>query len=1011
MSNKKKLVVLDDAGINDITQLSMPLADPTQTTLQGMAPIQMWNPTDPIMPDVGDVDAKILAAGGKSNTILVSTTTADVLATITVSIGPNGNWWVGATDTGVAAQGTDLTKVLRPTGLYVRPPLIFDKNTMRLTIGAGGAFCILDPTGTNVAQFTSTHETVVTVNPTTKVVGIDVNGNVQQITDTTDPNLGFTILPIAYFEQNSVVMTPAPTFSELLYQLTDISQELAQAIQAIQTEAQNQINIIANAAGDEITKITQAGQTAASDAQQAITQAEAEALQKINDGASDAVSEELEKRNIFLPNLYDLSDTIAQNREMYIAAGYVEPGKHGANNVNQGLWVTDTDEQTVFLGGGTLGTSKTPEAVMHFAGLLYYITTSFVFPDAPDTEVMADRHDVFGIELERIVLTDKVYPDGDLTKAPLDWTTIDQLAFAQQPRNRVYQVAKGVTVQYCWRPRVIAGTKRGMWANIDPTNGALRCEAGVIVDGYDSNDELGMFNKSSDDKYFYVCGIVPRLSNSMCTPENGTGAATGSDGLPWSSTANRPANKSECFTKRSGGNYQSGKSGRADGRYYNLIYTEGQGGIIPVRTTAKDASSKELAAQVFQSVINGTYRGKEVLTQTVFVGANDADGAVNNSIWFKPDAFPKGRNALDIPIGTPVGGIRADGTGYVLGYKSAHNGTASISVRPVDGGTVVRSSNLYLVQFRTNYCVSGEFTMIDVVGDPAEILATPVLTNGWLGGWIPKVPDGVENQLYQYTRKVLGTTVGADVFTSDNGANWQTGSFNANFNRVLNGRNNWRAEVGTVYVIPYTAFAKQTVESTNKPILNYHEGIGDVYANSFHEATHGCLLNESLISKVNTSASGRMRQFMKMDEVYTDAGKLYGTSVYQSGNSHAPIALDAPTNNSPAVKALWYQTATKGKVGLNFLYNEIKYKTGAVNPWGDTVAGTDYSSPHGQVRIINDQSTYTNLNGATCLCGTAELALHYGYVSPSKVPVEPAPYVTPTPSGGGYYQPILPPTI
>ncbi|QGH49242.1 hypothetical protein [Vibrio owensii] len=678
----------------------------------------------------------------------------------------------------------------------------------------------------------------------------------------------------------------------------------------------------------------------------------------------------------------------------------------------------------------------------------------------------------------------------------------DQCKLAAKDSNNLFRLNDGRIVQFRGRQRTIRGMGNGEWFSINPASGldnslCYQNVLGALVMPQGSRDavkgvsytqnyrniarkslthpEVGVWSvheqATSDDYgidnlcFFQVWGEVPRLNQGVYHPSfNPMGTAktviSGVGWIVWNHSSNDKLKcVANCFKPwtgidwgAGGGDIASGQGTgtvaggwRPDGRYYDAIYAGGQGGVIDYRVSAYDMGAPDEAAKIFQKVVNGSYRGKENLVKTIFVGANDADGVVNNSIWFRTgtDGFPEGRNAYDIPIGSPVGGIRADGTGYVLGHVSAHNSSYSIWVRPLEGQQVIRSSNLYMVQINTDSTVSGEFTMVDVIGDPAAILASPDLANGWIGGWIPEIPP---SSPYKMTRKCLDSG-SIPVKFSDDYVNWTSGAGNVN---TTTNEFSGVSVAGRIGIITYTAFAKQTKPSSNKEILNYHNGIGDVYANSYHGITYGCLLNESLMGKVNTSSSGLMRQFMKMSEVYTDSRKLYSLTTYANSNAHSPIRLTAPTNNSPALKAFWYQAANSQQTTLNFAWSELIYNAGGsfvtVNPstlWsvkgGDIVRiGTGFNNPqmagntlranrsftdvnwaagdldnwgvYGEqllsdlnaikpnvvngfrlnspnagwgddstIRIIDGTGTYVNLNGDTCLYGTSELAIPYGY--------------------------------
>ena len=170
------LVTVDDVVWDQLVHMDAPLGSPVSITVAGVAPVQTWEYTEQVLPDIGDVDAKLLAAAGLSNTILISTTTAEVLETITVSIGENGNWFVGNTDTGVVASGTSPNTIARPTGMY-RASLITQAGNL-LTIAAGAQF--VTSAGGQYLQFSTTADTVITLNTETTLLTIDSDGVIRE---------------------------------------------------------------------------------------------------------------------------------------------------------------------------------------------------------------------------------------------------------------------------------------------------------------------------------------------------------------------------------------------------------------------------------------------------------------------------------------------------------------------------------------------------------------------------------------------------------------------------------------------------------------------------------------------------------------------------------------------------------------------------------------------------------------------------------------------------------------
>ena len=231
-------------------------------------------------------------------------------------------------------------------------------------------------------------------------------------------------------------------------------------------------------------------------------------------------------------------------------------------------------------------------------------------------------------------------------------TPVEQKALVADPSNNLYLLDSGKLVQWRMRQRTIAGSGNGDWGNVNSSGlgnlsvitfqertsyGYLQAQ-GVrdtfIEFGKDTaiyygtnhasntNPNNGIFKAGLGDAlvpevavdgecYFHVWGVVPRLNQGAYHPSfNALGAAQCSDSKPWYSSTDTPTTELECFTKRSGGSIGS-TSGRDDGKFYDAVYTDGQGGVVDYRLSAWDMDSKEEASKVTQKVISEAYQGLE----------------------------------------------------------------------------------------------------------------------------------------------------------------------------------------------------------------------------------------------------------------------------------------------------------------------------------------------------------------------------------------------------------------
>ncbi|WP_229616097.1 methyl-accepting chemotaxis protein [Vibrio parahaemolyticus] len=611
------------------------------------------------------------------------------------------------------------------------------------------------------------------------------------------------------------------------------------------------------------------------------------------------------------------------------------------------------------------------------------------------------------------------------------------------------------------------------------------------------NTNKGIFKANHKDLYgvdgqcyFLVCGVVPRLNQGAYHPSfNPMGSAsvletTGRDwSRKWYAVDAVPLkNTADCFdftgANRTSYPYLVGKvvgstassstlsgsiaagdkfCGRPDGKFYDAIYASGQGGVIDYRLSACDMGSKEEASKIFQKVVNGTYRGEELLTKTKVFGSTQGatyQGVVSGMYKWNASAADfvisdgaLGTSGASAPI---IGWLVQESKVFPVTYLFQASGSSTTQIycgqsaweNTKPNGVVqdiVSNKPMYFVQhITTNIPVSGDFTQVDLFAEPSVILNEASFKNGWLGGWAG-MPSSAPAGDIDFTRKVkVGTPT--RIYKLPSGA-WSSGEM-PNFNSILNGSTRgWSSDKTILYTFTYTAFAKQTKPSTNKTVLNGSEGLGGVYVSQHNNKLYGGLLAESCMDKVLTSnADGALFADLGINKSsFGQLKELIATPVYNP--VHTALSMPAPTNNSPAIKALWYQTADSQQCSLNFAWNELVWKNLIVKDvntasspvkqgevyvikadvplkgqifkangnnagwnWsgmymgdegevyyggGDSVSlDTTVKSYQGKsdgwgddstVRIIDGIGTFINLNGDTCLYGTHELAIPYGY--------------------------------
>ncbi|EHU0328745.1 hypothetical protein QX213_04175 [Vibrio vulnificus] len=671
--------------------------------------------------------------------------------------------------------------------------------------------------------------------------------------------------------------------------------------------------------------------------------------------------------------------------------------------------------------------------------------------------------------------------EGDTTSRGRGWKLAD-LTFVQlatimsNPEHNAWYNEAGELMQFRGRQRSFAGLGNGDWRVINPKgdilsfgtenltrvaaqgrldtpaspSGGGNFFAGYTFTAHNAKPEVGMFTVSSNsgdyqapdgECYFYVLATVPRLNqgayhqsfNPMGTKHWNRHDASGGNFWHQPNTGNNKTTARAFYQTivvgDTGARQPTGaigqNSGRGDGRLYDAIYASGQGGVIDWRLPARDMSSKEDADAIFQKVVNGTYHGLEKLTKTFFDTNKDSDNVAGSG--FTPSKALSAFSVGDTGFIEGVDGVYRE-------YKVKAITTIIQFETPVSrkgGGKVIHTG-------KSNISVSGNFSTCMVVGSIERLFATPELAHGWFGWLCSEVPDGT-TKFFQLTRKHIGDPNGnGRVYSDNDGDSWS--STTITYDTVRNGHQ-YSGAASRVELWSLEAFAKQTKSSTNKAVLNGLEGVGDVIALNDGRNIAGSLLVEGLIGKVPTcNAAGKRYStlYTQSIQMWAYSGQLQSSAGYEP--THTPIDLVMPNNDSPSVKALWHQASNNQQATLNFLWNELVYKTtlpmvtdtGAqmvrkrgerylvnvpASPLHNRVLcwegnegniSVDYTSYYidscnvvrsksndarstlqlfsgdgwgddKTIRIADGKSTYINLNGDTCLYGTDELAMPYGY--------------------------------
>lgn len=414
-------------------------------------------------------------------------------------------------------------------------------------------------------------------------------------------------------------------------------------------------------------------------------------------------------------------------------------------------------------------------------------------------------------------------------------------------------------------------------------------------------------------------------------------------------------------------------SGRPDGRLSKYIYADGQGGVCrDMRYSANGVDTVNFA-EADQRVKNGTYRGfeKRVFTRVytlpiVTVGSYIGGYNITSNIGDFRGIVDKRYSMFYNATRNVVGYIALVEEQYLYlslspicrNLPNIADTDSGMTIEPYVGTQV--GDTVYLIAgVESNSSIGGSFLQTDVIGNPANILATPALANGWQGSWGGIAEAGGVNKVG--TRKNING--GELTYSVDNGVSWGKGTF------TPNSENNVTSTYSDsdIRICQYQAFATQTENAVNRGVYGTFSGIGNVFIVSNHYKAAGGLLAESAAGLVLKSNFGVTRNFKT---ILTNA--LGGDNEPQSagghdGITHTPLTIGAPTNNSHAFKALNYDVNINQQAFIQYAYTELKHNG---TNWGDD----------GTVTIVDNQSTKTDLNGNTVLVGTAKLKEPIGWI-------------------------------
>ncbi|MBB1434538.1 hypothetical protein H5201_09480 [Pseudoalteromonas sp. SG43-6] len=496
--------------------------------------------------------------------------------------------------------------------------------------------------------------------------------------------------------------------------------------------------------------------------------------------------------------------------------------------------------------------------------------------------------------------------------------------------------------------------------------------------------------------HFLVCGTVNRLNEGAYHPSlNPTGTSTlvntNGSRVKWLSadSARKLKSKSDCFNYYSsggfvangdiGGSITSNFSGRPDARFYDAIYASGQGGVCRDMRYSAWGLKQEDFAEADLAIKSGEYRGQEsaVITNVGQTSGYHTTTYLNLGMT-KPSWWTNNLNSsLDFssvcifyngsPMYFKIQGFSLldSSSGSLEGYN-----IRIVPIAPAIGHGIPAGENLnYVLSLAIGPSLSSEFIHTDVQGSIPDILLCDDLKYGWVGSYLPDLPNGTKDE-FALTRPYGGS--GTDIIrthTLNNGVTWTTG-LTAIGNAAKNTVTVTNMPTNQVTVWQYKVNAKIVRNDLNSSVYG---GVGDVWATSFYAKTWGRDFAYSATGKILTGSSGSGGNINRNFKI-TDYSLRPITSVldFTTGREtkHAPIDL-LGIDNDVGFKALNYNAVENQQGFINYAYTELKHDG---TDWGDD----------GKIHIVDGQATMLDENGNTVLVGTARCVEPLGWIKNDK---------------------------
>lgn len=477
--------------------------------------------------------------------------------------------------------------------------------------------------------------------------------------------------------------------------------------------------------------------------------------------------------------------------------------------------------------------------------------------------------------------------------------------------------------------------------------------------------------------YLLVCGTVRRLNAGGHHPSlNPMGtrmfiSSSQNAGVHWDRPLyKKPLTTADCFdigTLTSGaavatgsGKIISGLSGRKDGRYFDAIYAEGQGGVArDMRYSAWGLTKKDFCEADLRYKA-GSERG---LGYVPFTKVYQSATKLGNDKFID---FTGGETK-NFKVGDIV---------YCENYLGVYQRSKIIRVganfveTEANNGCKVNGLVVHTTKSLTR--VGGYFLCNDVFADPADILQCTDLVNGWQGGWCEQIPDGTV-KLFKFTHPVNGLDKYFKSWrhSADLGVTWSETSYaDLSGKDGVNSGRYFTPTAGTVHIAEYQTKSRLTVASLRNAPIDLANSFG-VFVSSTYDDLFGSDLQFSLTGLIGRStledARGATIPLTRHVTVNNNNGRIYASKPPQ----HEVINQPAPTNDSTGVKALGYPVEVSSQGYIEYAYAALKYSNGS---WND----------NGLIGIADSESTRTDFDGNSLPFGTHNTSEALGWMKNDK---------------------------